>query len=476
MNQENNKEIVKKNKIEEWKKLKDEQFKLQITTYKDTIVLPELNDINNKKTAEKFDIIDIIKTTPETKIINTELNIIFDKLYKDNTDLNDKLKKTLIYYIYPTEEQKKILLYWFDLYIYMYNKVLEKVKQIRKEENKKQNKMVKINELNLDLNLTKLKKEFSDLKKELSNKINPITKEKSKINKHILDYAIKDAISSINSIMTNLKNNHVKNTRLRYLKTTKNTKIIKIEKNICQLNSFCSSVLGKKINIKPDIKFNDITEVAILQYNKKKDTFRFLVKEKVEMKNENKINRKIIAIDPGFRTLITGISNEHIIEIGINPLKKIKPKIIKLEKIKNKKIKNKKRQLMKYEDKITNFIKDMHNKIVKKLTSDYDDILIGNMSTKSIVENEETRKEIKKEANYLKIYQLKERLKNKCIKENKRYKSINEYNTSKCCSNCGNKKINLGSNKTYECVECNKIYDRDINASKNILLKGMINK
>jgi hypothetical protein len=39
MNQENNKEIVKKNKIEEWKKLKDEQFKLQITTYKDTIVL-----------------------------------------------------------------------------------------------------------------------------------------------------------------------------------------------------------------------------------------------------------------------------------------------------------------------------------------------------------------------------------------------------------------------------------------------------
>jgi hypothetical protein len=134
MNQENNKEIVKKNKIEEWKKLKDEQFKLQITTYKDTIVLPELNDINNKKTTEKFDIIDIIKTTPETKIINTELNIIFDKLYKDNTDLNDKLKKTLIYYIYPTEEQKKILLYWFDLYIYMYNKVLEKVKQIRKEE------------------------------------------------------------------------------------------------------------------------------------------------------------------------------------------------------------------------------------------------------------------------------------------------------------------------------------------------------
>jgi len=50
---------------------------------------------------------------------------------------------------------------------------------------------------------------------------------------------------------------------------------------------------------------------------------------------------------------------------------------------------------------------------------------------------------------------------------------INEYRTSKCCSNCGNLKNDLGSNKEYNCEKCLKKYDRDVNASKNILIKGI---
>jgi transposase len=458
-----------------WKKLKDEEFEEQISKYKDTIIIPENNDKNNIIKKENFDILSIKKTTPKNKIINTELNIDFDKLYKNETDLNDKLKKTKIYILKPTEEQKKILLFWFDQYIIMYNKVLEKYKKIRKDENIKQNKLVKLSDLKLNLNLSSVKKEFNKFKEELSKKNNPLTNSESKINKHILDYAIKDALTSIKSIISNMKNKHIKNTRLRYLKQTKNTKIIKIEKMICSEDSFCSSILGKKFEIKPKLKYNKITEVATLQYNKKKNEYRFLVKEKVKInKNNKKENeKKIIAIDPGFRTLITGVSNDHVIEIGINPLEKIKNKIEKLEKLRKEKLRNKKKTLTKYEKKIENYIKDLHNKVIKKIITDYDKILIGNISTKSIVENKTTYKNMKKTANNLKIYQLREKLKLKCIKENKEYKMINEYNTSKCCSNCGNKNVDLGSNKIYECKKCKKVYDRDVNASKNILIKGL---
>lgn len=53
---------------------------------------------------------------------------------------------------------------------------------------------------------------------------------------------------------------------------------------------------------------------------------------------------------------------------------------------------------------------------------------------------------------------------------------VTEEYTSKTCSNCGILKHNLGSSKTFKCNNCNNIFDRDINASKNILLKAIHDK
>ena len=44
------------------------------------------------------------------------------------------------------------------------------------------------------------------------------------------------------------------------------------------------------------------------------------------------------------------------------------------------------------------------------------------------------------------------------------------YPSSKTCSNCSNKKSNLGFNKTYKCDVCGLVIDRDINAAKNLML------
>ena len=50
---------------------------------------------------------------------------------------------------------------------------------------------------------------------------------------------------------------------------------------------------------------------------------------------------------------------------------------------------------------------------------------------------------------------------------------VNPKNTSKICSSCGNiQKIDL-SIRTYECDKCSYVEDRDINAAKNILQRGI---
>jgi len=75
--------------------------------------------------------------------------------------------------------------------------------------------------------------------------------------------------------------------------------------------------------------------------------------------------------------------------------------------------------------------------------------------------------------NNLRFFQFKEKLTYKLYLRNKKFTSQDEYLTSKMCSNCMNIKWNLGSNKIYSCNSCGKIYDRDVNACKNIMMKTM---
>jgi len=48
------------------------------------------------------------------------------------------------------------------------------------------------------------------------------------------------------------------------------------------------------------------------------------------------------------------------------------------------------------------------------------------------------------------------------------------FASSKICSKCGNKKVDLTlEDRTYVCENCGNILDRDYNASKNILAEGL---
>ena len=51
--------------------------------------------------------------------------------------------------------------------------------------------------------------------------------------------------------------------------------------------------------------------------------------------------------------------------------------------------------------------------------------------------------------------------------------NISDAYTTQVCGRCMNRKRDVGCSKVYECKECKLVAGRDINASRNILLKYM---
>ena len=162
--------------------------------------------------------------------------------------------KTVRYELDLTDKQKQIMHSWFDAtYRLMYNLIIKKIKDTFRLQLKTNDKL-KLHEMEIDLSINKLKKEFADDKKRLHKK--------TLINMHILDYAMTDACAMFKSKMSNVINGHQKKTRLRYLKKTKNNKIFKVEKCLCSENSFCPNVLGKIIKTTRGINFKEATEMV----------------------------------------------------------------------------------------------------------------------------------------------------------------------------------------------------------------------
>jgi putative transposase len=282
-------------------------------------------------------------------------------------------------------------------------------------------------------------------------------------------------------------------------------KMLKIEKQSFVEKGFCTKSLGKVMicEINNYCYKNNNHTTDIVRYDGKTFTLlnKRLIGDKMDKTEETKKNTKIdtIAIDPGTRTLITGVSNDHIVEIGTNCDKIITKKLRKIDKIMNDKTerkrkikikigKGKKRTLIKYKKRtqkqkqklankiyedIKNKVTDMQWKVANYLTKNYKNILFGNLSTKSMGETKTLAKITKRVGNMLSIYQLKEKIKYKGKCNNSNYKEIDEAYTSKTCSSCGSVKENLGGNKHYHCEFCKAEMGRDINAAKNILMLHM---
>lgn len=127
-------------------------------------------------------------------------------------------------------------------------------------------------------------------------------------------------------------------------------------------------------------------------------------------------------------------------------------------------------QKARYQAKIANKRKDYLHKITTELVRSYDVIVIEDLKTKNLLKNHCLAKSISNQSWRM----FREMLEYKCKWYGKQLIVVKPNYTSQICSNCGyhsgKKPLEI---REWTCPKCNTHHDRDINASINILNRGL---
>ena len=130
----------------------------------------------------------------------------------------------------------------------------------------------------------------------------------------------------------------------------------------------------------------------------------------------------------------------------------------------------------KYRQKIANQRLDQLQKFTTILVKKYDIIVLERLNTKGMMKNHHLARAIAN-ASWLKLVDI---LQYKCEWYGKKLIQINPSYTSQICANCGESNHRLGLSKAewlgireWDCPNCGKHLDRDINAAQVILQKGL---
>ena len=389
----------------------------------------------------------------------TEINNKVKKNTKITINKKIEYLKTIKIAIYPNDKQQKLLKVWFNDVLNIYNQTNEYIKNTYEDDK------------NI-LNFIKLRNALNPKIKELN--------ELNKLNKHTLDYSVKHCLEMYKSAISNSKKTN-KSFEIKNLSMERNRFNMVIEPTAfsSKINGFFINTLGY---MESDISLiNKFDKNCILQYQKNNN--RYYILAPVDSINYIGTEKyKKCGIDLGVRTFGTLYSPEKVIEIGNNTKPILKNYYKKIDSAKSsldkKLIKEKlyKKIIEKQGNKIRNKIEDLHKKVSVYLTSNYNEIIIGKMSTKSMVSNEKSKiREItKRMLMTLQFYKFNEVLENMSKKYGSKIIFINEYKTSMTCHNCKNENKELGGNHVYKCLKCKIELGRDINASINIYNNGIV--
>ena len=192
---------------------------------------------------------------------------------------------------------------------------------------------------------------------------------------------------------------------------------------------------------------------------------------------------KIIALDPGVRTFLTGFDGQSFLEIGasdmgrINRLCKFLDNLmsrISLSQIPKQRQKMRK-AASRIRGKIRNLVDECHKKTANYLAKNYQLILLPTFETSEMT-NRSKRKIRSKTARQMLTwahYRFKQVLKNKAELSGCQVIDVTEEFTSKTCTRCGHVHAKLGGAKIFKCPVCHHTIPRDWNGALGIMLKAL---
>lgn len=192
---------------------------------------------------------------------------------------------------------------------------------------------------------------------------------------------------------------------------------------------------------------------------------------------------RVIALDPGVRTFMTGYSPVEVVKFGEGDFGRIARLCTHLDNLKSDmtKVCAKKRYRMKQAAKrlqfrIKDLVTELHWKVGTYLVQNYDVILLPTFETSQMVSRAKRKLRSKTVRSMLTLshFTFKLRLKHLANKFGKTVVDVNEAYTSKTCSWTGEIKQNLGGAKTI--TFGGVTLDRDINGARGILLRALVDK
>lgn len=375
------------------------------------------------------------------------------KQKKSKTDNFNSIKLR----IYPTKEQKITLEKWFGVSRFIYNKCLYYINNERNKPNYDSKEV--LNEKNL--------------RKLFINNENYKTE-----NSWMLDFNYDLRDESMRDLKHNFKTNFCKKEffKIKY-KTKRSSKSLSVlSKHWGHKKGFYSSIFNNKLKCEKQLpdKLDYDSRIIKTEANE----YYICIPRKISCENQTTKNIRVISIDPGVRTFLTGYDPEgKIIEIGKNDigylsrLNHYKSKLqskIKKASCHNERYKLKKRYIQMCL-KIKNTVDDCHKKVCKWLCKNYDIIIIPKLNFHNFSSlSKRNKRNMILWGHCMFVDRLidKSREYYKC-----KVDIITEEYTSKTCGCCGLIKTDLYASKVYNCNRCNNVFDRDSNGARNILLK-----
>ena len=389
------------------------------------------------------------------------------------------------------------------------NTSIDKKKKTIKTINEEKKKEIDKEKERIEKETQTLKEQLKEIKKQLKSIQNEgVFEWELETPKEVRAMAVQDVCTSYKSVFTNLRKGNITHFSMGFRKKNLKQQCMVIPKNFIRCkdgkitigesyfkNEADASISMGKKTIK---KHKDLEITHDCRMIRKNQEYWLCIPIEVDAEMRSiSTYKNYCGIDPGVRTFFTTFGNQGCQEYQqTNILDELDKKI---ENLKSKKgcykssprkcvrrriqgvqrifIKNRnsirlrKCKLEKLQRRKENVINELHWKIIRSLLETNDILFYGDIKSHNIVRKKENST-LNRRTNNLKFYLFKQRLQSKSIEMGKKVILVKEHFTTKTCSFCGTIN-NPKESKIYECKCCKRKVGRDVNAAKNILMKGL---
>lgn len=389
--------------------------------------------------------------------------------FPPSTDQPEKIIYAKKIRIYPTKEQRKFFAKCFGTNRYFYNKTLQQIRDNWENQNYQINpvsmvKQVMVNDKNLTEDILWQKEIPYDTRR----------------------YAVKQAVDAFKSSIALRKKGIITKFKHKF-KTKKDlTHSFQADKKALDVN-----LRLFKTRLKESLKVKRSTQ-SWLQKNLKKIEYDFWIKKEksqfflcLPMIRDEKLEKAkhdSVALDPGVRTFQTFYSPDGVVgKLGDETslkLTRIAQRIDLLEKLrakaKGKKARHMKSRCQGLRTKIQNLVTNLHWQSASYLVKTYQTIIIPPFESSKMVCRRLRRIKSQTVRSMLSLSHYKFRMRLIHLANSYRARKVIVYRedyTSKTCTICGWIHPSLGGAKKFNCRCCGNSIDRDVNGSRNIMLR-----